>query len=646
MCYNTLANQKWKKGVRLFDFPTRGNQGQFAVLYGKGTTGMKNTWKKLLAMSLVVSMTMGMLSVGTLAADGAGEETRILICDKEEHTHSAADGCYEGKGWTLAEVGENTSYVQAKDTGLYYIGLNCEKEVHTHTEECYEVARIETTYVNESNVVVGNFIYDFHEDGTALVVAGSVVKGEINIPATVTYNDMEYRVTAIEDDAFNGLNAYAKITLPEGLETIGASAFRGIYPFGGDLVIPDSVTSIGDFAFYGFHLFAKEKYHIDKIVLGENLKTIGNQAFYFAMPADGFYQVEVECGPNLENVHKWAFPYGYDKNTYTYHSCVSTLTINGVLEGSSEAIALDEILNVSYGLQPSYGVKRVYPLGGDPSNTTTVSGLQAAINMSEGPTTLELSGKIYTVDEPIVISAGKDITLTEADGVKVVFEATNYKSTKPLFIIEKGGKLTIDAKTQENLIINGAALGKPGRLGALVFQVNGDLVLKNALINGGGDDYAGMGMFSGAIVLGEGASFLMEGGTLQGTKLYGPHTAPVVVSSEATFTMSSGKITKNSNSTYTSTGYAAGAVLVYGWSERSVGGKMTLTGDAEISNNTSKHYGAVTLVGNAELYMDGGKITGNVSNGGTGANGGGILGKNHSSSGKLSRRAFAPPTLR
>lgn len=523
---------------------------------------MKNKWKKLLAMTLALSMTMGMLGVSAWAEeDGTGGGSGEV---------STAGDAYSNREDTqVIPTPEATEEVKESEPPMEteVTAPPAENKVLNADEGI--MALEEVTYINESNVVVGDFIYDLHEDGTASVVSGSVINGEINIPATVVYNDMKYRVTAIEDDAFNDLNAYAKITLPEGLETIGASAFRGVYPYGGDLIIPDSVTSIGDYAFYGFHLFANENYHIDKIVLGENLKTIGNQAFYFAMPENGFYQVEVECGPNLENVHKWAFP--YNRNPLT--SCVSTLTINGVLEGSPEAVALDEVLSVSYGLQPSFGTKRVYPLGVDLSNIVTANGLQKAINESEGSITLELKGKIFAVKDPIVIPAGKDITLTEADGTKVVIEASDYQSKKPLFIIEKGGKLTIDAKTKENLTINGASLGRPGRLGAMVFQVNGDLVLKNARINGGGDDYAGMGMFSGAIVLGEGANFLMEGGTLQGTHLSGPHTAPVVVSSKATFTMTGGKITENSNSTYQSSGYAGGAVLVYGWSESSVAAK-------------------------------------------------------------------------
>ncbi len=65
-----------------------------------------------------------------------------------------------------------------------------------------------------------------------------------------------------------------------------------------------------------------------------------------------------------------------------------------------------------------------------------------------------------------------------------------------MFKIEKGGKLTIAATADDNIIINGAQLSNLGRLTAGVFQVDGTLVLKNGLINGGGGPKIGNGMFS------------------------------------------------------------------------------------------------------------------------------------------------------
>ena len=76
--------------------------------------------------------------------------------------------------------------------------------------------------------------------------------GEIIVPATVTYNGVTYTVTGVGESAFrgcscNGRNLY--ITLPNTVTTIGAYAF-----YGSNLVTIEmgtGLTSIGDFAFAG-----------------------------------------------------------------------------------------------------------------------------------------------------------------------------------------------------------------------------------------------------------------------------------------------------------------------------------------------------------------------------------------------------------
>ena len=90
--------------------------------------------------------------------------------------------------------------------------------------------------------------------------------GALNVPATVTYGDVDYRVTAIGKDAFwkcdqitelsipatvtdignvafSQCTALAKVTLPEGLTSIGAMAFADCTALE-RIVIPESVTSI------------------------------------------------------------------------------------------------------------------------------------------------------------------------------------------------------------------------------------------------------------------------------------------------------------------------------------------------------------------------------------------------------------------
>ena len=143
---------------------------------------------------------------------------------------------------------------------------------------------------------VGNLNYTLN--GNAATVTGYVNgTGTLAIPETVTYEGNDYPVTAIGNNAFQwagftgdlvipnsvttiGYSAFYECTSFDGTLTIGSSvttindqAFRGCTGFTGDLVIPNSVTTIGDYAFFGCNGFN------GNLTLGSSLTTIGEYAF-------------------------------------------------------------------------------------------------------------------------------------------------------------------------------------------------------------------------------------------------------------------------------------------------------------------------------------------------------------------------------
>lgn len=127
-------------------------------------------------------------------------------------------------------------------------------------------------------------------------------------------------VTSIGDSAFYYCQKFdGTLTLSQHLESIGKSAFQST-TFTGDLVIPDSVTSIGDSAFSygrfdGTLTLSKNLTDIPcgcfdfcssltgDLVLPEGVVSIGDNAFYWCSKLDG----ELTLPKSLETIGKQAF---------------------------------------------------------------------------------------------------------------------------------------------------------------------------------------------------------------------------------------------------------------------------------------------------------------------------------------------------
>ena len=74
--------------------------------------------------------------------------------------------------------------------------------------------------------------------------------GDVVIASTVSYNSVEYSVTAIGTSAFYGCSGLTSVSMPNSVTTIGSSAFSGCSRLTA-VTIPNSVTTIGSSAFFG-----------------------------------------------------------------------------------------------------------------------------------------------------------------------------------------------------------------------------------------------------------------------------------------------------------------------------------------------------------------------------------------------------------
>ena len=74
--------------------------------------------------------------------------------------------------------------------------------------------------------------------------------GDVIIPSSVTYSDVNYSVTSIGSRAFADCTGLTSITFPNSVTNIGMNAFSGCTAMT-SIMIPNSVTSIGAWAFRG-----------------------------------------------------------------------------------------------------------------------------------------------------------------------------------------------------------------------------------------------------------------------------------------------------------------------------------------------------------------------------------------------------------
>ena len=137
----------------------------------------------------------------------------------------------------------------------------------------------------------------------------SSITGALSIPSSVTYNSTTYSVTSIDSYAFSGCTGLTSVTIPNSVTSIGGSAFSGCtgltevnitdlsawckIDFGSseanplyyakklklngteikDLVIPNDITEINDYAFYNCT-------GLTSITIPNSVTSIGSFAFY------------------------------------------------------------------------------------------------------------------------------------------------------------------------------------------------------------------------------------------------------------------------------------------------------------------------------------------------------------------------------
>ena len=146
------------------------------------------------------------------------------------------------------------------------------------------------------------------------------------------------------------------LVLEEGITYIGERAFEGCSCFEGKLVIPNTVTSIGNSAF-------QSCLGIEELVLSNNLKTIGNHAFVGCFRLKG--RLEIPNGVEEIGYHAFANCTGFNGDliipssvkvvgSHAFYYCSG---IDGIVKIESKDILLSDRVFYGTAIDTIYGFK-------------------------------------------------------------------------------------------------------------------------------------------------------------------------------------------------------------------------------------------------------------------------------------------------
>lgn len=481
--------------------------------------------------------------------------------------------------------------------------------------------------------------------GTITAIGNSAFKSDT---ALTEIPDLS-QVTSIGDRAFYGCSALETVDL-HSVTTMEYAAFQGCDALSGKIDLSNleeipghafcydpnitsvitcpTLRSIGDWAF----IWAG----ISTISLPETLNSIGTYTFYkaslsgtVALP-DSLTQLGASAFSGCEKVEAIQIGSGLTDippNAFAGCTNLKTITVNN----RREDVTIPKIDGVTV----TYTIPSLEATDDKVSNAEGALSLQQAVDQANGPVTIEIEKNIC-LNAPVTIAKGKQVEITA--NANENYNLFGNKDEKPtnLFVVEEGGELSLTgALTLGGWNNTGSILVNHGKT-----TIDGNVVIEKSTLEGDS-----MGVIEDN---GSSAELILENGTIQNHKIRGARSASIRVTEGASFTMNGGTIQDNIANT-SSSDSSSPAVLLLGASTFTMNGGsicnnsgqcgtavyLTASSNAAkarftmnsgtLSNNESRSYtpkstptGAVFVKYSAEFVLNNGTITGNCAYGGAG----------------------------
>ncbi|MBR2186989.1 MAG: leucine-rich repeat domain-containing protein, partial [Lachnospiraceae bacterium] len=206
------------------------------------------------------------------------------------------------------------------------------------------------------------FLFTINEDGKTATIARNFeqdpvtnsytqIDSDLKIPEIVSESGIEYTVTGVGESAFENKGYMGELILPDTLTDIGNRAFCGCVDLTGELQLPDTLKTIGDSAFMmevggsklsgplnfgsslvsiGNSAFEYCEGFTGDLILPDTLEKVGDYAFSGCTGFGG----KIKLGNKLKTIGKYAF--AGDRNSYVFSKYTGGIEIPATVTSIGE----------------------------------------------------------------------------------------------------------------------------------------------------------------------------------------------------------------------------------------------------------------------------------------------------------------------